>query len=532
MPGRGKTVPKAGDGKAAATPTRPGAKFERLRAERDELREQTGLLLRLADQSASLIFLFDLEAGRLFYANRRFQELLGYPPEEVTAPGFDFFAMIAPDSEEKVRASHAMHVRGEEHLPFEYTMLARDGRRVDVQLNSWLASWRGHRAVVGVITDITAQRHLAEQMRSATDRAAGERERAESVIAALGDNIIIQDRDYRITYQNEVNRRQFGDHLGEHCYRVYEGLDRICPGCPVELTFADGQVHRHETSIVHGGRTLHFELVSSPLRDGAGRVVAGLKLVRDITGQVEAAAALRRAKEELERQNVELRVLDRMKDGLVRDVSHELKTPVAKQAMQLEILRLQLGEACRGPVAQTIEVMEEAVRRQQRVIRNLLDLARLESGRRAFCLAPVRVDEVLARVLEDYRAPLEAAGFALTLRAEPVVATADAEMLWHVLSNLVSNALKFAAAGGRRLELSALREGEHAVVRVADNGIGMAPEELAHAFERFYQASASIEGSGVGLSICRSIMEGMGGTIALVSPGSGGGLTATLTLPR
>jgi two-component system CheB/CheR fusion protein len=143
----------------------------------------------------------------------------------------------------------------------------------------------------------------------------------------------------------------------------------------------------------------------------------------------------------------------------------------------------------------------------------------------------VRVDEVLARVLEDYRAPLEAAGFAVTLRVEPLAATADAEMLWHVLSNLVSNALKFAAAGGRRLELSALREGERAVVRVADNGIGMAPEELAHAFERFYQASASIEGSGVGLSICRSIMEGMGGTIALVSPGSGGGLTATLTLP-
>jgi signal transduction histidine kinase len=95
----------------------------------------------------------------------------------------------------------------------------------------------------------------------------------------------------------------------------------------------------------------------------------------------------------------------------------------------------------------------------------------------------------------------------------------------------VNNAVKFAAPGARRLELSAGREGDRAVVRVADNGIGMAREELERAFERFYQVSASIEGSGVGLSICRSIVEGMGGTIALVSPGRGGGLTATIALP-
>ena len=266
--------PSAGEASAAET-ARLTAELERVRAERDELRERLDMLVRLADQSSSLIFLYDLRERRIVYANRRYQELLGYAPEEVTAPGFDFFSMIAPDSVEKVRASHGMHLRGEEHLPFEFTMLARDGRRVDVILASWLTAWAGHDAVFGVITDISAQRRLAEQVSRATDRAAGEHQRAESVIAALGDNIIIQGRDYRITYQNEVNRQRFGDHLGELCHRAYEGLDHVCPGCPVEQTFADGQVHRHETSIVHDGRTLHFELVSSPLRDAAGKVVAG-----------------------------------------------------------------------------------------------------------------------------------------------------------------------------------------------------------------------------------------------------------------
>jgi PAS domain S-box-containing protein len=517
-----------------AVPGRRGSEAElaRLRAENERLRALVREPLLPADRSLDLIFVLDLETSRLVYVNDRFEELLGYSRDELLAPGSDFFALVAPDSLEKVRSSHAMHLRGEEHLPFEFALLARDGRRVEVTLNSWLDEFGGRRAVVGCIADVSAHHRMAEELRSAAARADAERARAESVIAALGESIVAQDRNYRVTYQNEVNRRLFGDHLGELCYRAYEGLDHVCPGCPVERTFADGQVHRHVTTVEFEGRTLHMELVSSPLRDAAGNVVAGLKLVRDITEQVAAAEALRLAKEELERQNVELRTLDRLKDGLVRDVSHELKTPVAKQAMQLELLRVQLGDACRGPVVRTLEIMEQTVHRQQRVIRNLLDLARLESGRRAPRSGPVRVDEALARVLEDYGPPLESAGFAVALRAEPLTVSADAEMLWHVLSNLVNNAVKFAGPpGGRRLELTAAREGDRAVIRVADNGIGLAPEELARVFERFYQASTAVEGSGVGLSICRSIMESMGGTITLASPGRGRGCVSTVTLP-
>jgi PAS domain S-box-containing protein len=513
-------------------PGDPAAEVERLRAELAELRGWVKQYRLFAHHTSNLIFMLDLETGRIVYANDRFEDLLGHTRAELTAPGFDFFGLIAPESEEQVRRSYGMHLRGEEHLPFEYVMVARDGRRIDVTLNSWLTTYGGHRTVVGIIADVTAQHRLADKLRLAAASAESERARAESVIAAIGESIIVQDLSFRVTYQNEINRRLFGDHVGELCYQAYEGLDHICPGCPVEQSFRDGNVHRHVTTVAHGGRTLHMELVSSPLRDAAGRVVAGLKLVRDITELVESTEALRKAKEELERQNVELRALDHMKDGLVRDVSHELKTPVAKQAMQLEILRLQLGGACCGPVAKTLGVMEEAVHRQQRVIRNLLDMARLESGRRIFCLGPVRVDQVLERALEDYRPTLEAAGFAVTVRAEPLTVTADAEMLWHVVSNLVNNAVKFAAcAGPRRLDATVSREDGRAVICIRDNGIGLAPEEASRAFDRFYQASASIEGSGVGLSLCRSIMEGMGGSVALESPGRDQGAVATAVMP-
>ena len=194
---------------------RQAAEIARLRARVAELEAQVGRFRVLAEQSASLIFLYDLEAGRFVYANERFEELLGYSRTEITAPGFDLFTLVAPDSVEKVQSSHTMRLRGEEHLPFEFGMLARDGRRVAALISSWLTTYEGHPAVVGVITDLSSQQHLAEQLQGAVRRAASERALADSIIAALGEGIIVQDREYRITYQNEVNRRLFGDRVGD-----------------------------------------------------------------------------------------------------------------------------------------------------------------------------------------------------------------------------------------------------------------------------------------------------------------------------
>jgi signal transduction histidine kinase len=110
--------------------------------------------------------------------------------------------------------------------------------------------------------------------------------------------------------------------------------------------------------------------------------------------------------------------------------------------------------------------------------------------------------------------------------------SSDAEMLWHLFSNIVNNAIKFRRKGvpGRILVSVQQLDGE-VKVSVRDDGIGMDKEDMDRAFSRFYQASASYEGSGVGLTICRMIAQGLGGRILLESEGSGKGLTATVALP-
>lgn len=361
-----------------------------------------------------------------------------------------------------------------------------------------------------------------------------ERRRTEAILDAIGDAVSVQDRAFRVLYQNRVHRALHGHHAGALCHEAYAGSAAPCPGCPLALSFADGAVHLLERPRARAdGRVGVVEVATSCLRDAAGSVVAGIEVTRDITARAAAAAELRVAKADLERQNAELRTLDTMKDGLIRDVTHEFKTPVAKHAMQLELLRGIVREhGLERETERVLDVMEASIRRQQRMIHNILDLARLEAGGRRYRIAPVRLDEVIAEVLEDRAYALEGHRVAVSCALPPLALDSDREMLHCLFSNLVDNAVKYRAAGrAPRIDIAAAREAGQVVVRVADNGTGLSPEQLDRAFDRFWQATAAAEGSGVGLTICRMIAEDLGGAIAIASDGRDRGAVVTVRLP-
>jgi signal transduction histidine kinase len=110
-----------------------------------------------------------------------------------------------------------------------------------------------------------------------------ERARTESIIAAIGDGIRILTPDFKILYENKAHRDLLGDHSGEYCYQAYQGRDSVCEHCPVDISFLDGGIHTMERSVPteHGQR--YIEITSSLLKDGEGRVIAGIEVVRDVT---------------------------------------------------------------------------------------------------------------------------------------------------------------------------------------------------------------------------------------------------------
>ena len=111
-----------------------------------------------------------------------------------------------------------------------------------------------------------------------------EKNKLQSVIDALEDGLTIQDKDYNIIYQNEPLRRNYGNRVGEKCYRVYEGKEKLCDGCPVEKAFRDGKSHTSERRVIMpSGEVAFGETTANPIRDAEGRVVSCLELARGVT---------------------------------------------------------------------------------------------------------------------------------------------------------------------------------------------------------------------------------------------------------
>lgn len=215
---------------------------------------------------------------------------------------------------------------------------------------------------------------------------------------------------------------------------------------------------------------------------------------------------------------------------LVTELSHELRTPIGTIGGYLEGLQ-------DGVIQATPEVfadLTEEVRRLERLVSDLGLLSRLDEGAVDLVVGPVPVGDVVGAVAGALRPQFEARSIALELRpsATEVVADADRDRVNQILTNLVANALRYTAPGGH-VTISWGRDAQGVWCEVRDDGRGMTAEDLAHAFDRFARgtAAAGVPGTGVGLTIARSLARAQGGDLTAASAGPGRGAQFTLRLP-
>ncbi len=296
----------------------------------------------------------------------------------------------------------------------------------------------------------------------------------------------------------------------------------------------EGITGRYDSSLIRkDGVRIHVIISGTPLYDDGGKFRGAFCLMTDITDRRRAEDAVKKANEDLRKQFEELKVVDRIKDGIIRDVTHELKTPVAKHAMQLEMLgEILQEEGILGKTRPILDVMDRSIRRQEAVIKNILNLSRLELGGRKYQLRELRLDELLEEVIGDYRQALDNYQIQFSADLPPITLRSDREMLWHVFSNILNNAIKYRSKTDRPfIAVTAGADGSEAVVGIADNGIGLEETFKERVFDRFFQVSAAYEGSGVGLTIARKIVDGLGGRITMESEGKNRGVSVTVVLP-
>jgi two-component system, sensor histidine kinase len=253
------------------------------------------------------------------------------------------------------------------------------------------------------------------------------------------------------------------------------------------------------------------------------------------------SSALQEANRTLEhemqvRQRAEqaLIVADRRKDEFLATLAHELRNPLAPIRTGLDILRLRSGDA--QATQRATDIMERQLRQMVRLVDDLLDVSRINTGKFAIKMGRVELKAVVNDALEVVRSYIELHGHELVidLPDRPVFLHGDATRLAQILSNLLNNAAKYTNRGGR-VSLSATVEDKTLTLVVADNGIGLAPDMLDQVFEMFVQVDSTLErtnaGLGVGLSLARRLVELHGGSIEAHSQGLGKGSQFTVRLP-
>lgn len=262
------------------------------------------------------------------------------------------------------------------------------------------------------------------------------------------------------------------------------------------------------------------EQTGTPIRDERGRLVAVEGIVRDITPRKEAEDALIEA--------------DRRKDDFLAVLSHELRNPLSPICNGLYILdRVDpTGDHAKRARA----TIERQVTQLTRLIDDLLDVTRISRGKIRLHLRHVDLNQLVRSTIEDHRAMFADAQISLDVVPAPheVWVDADATRIAQIIGNLLHNAAKFTPPGGTT-RVSVQAEGEDAVLRVRDDGAGLAPEIVPHLFEPFMQADRTLDrskgGLGLGLMLVKGLVDMHGGSVTVASKGPGKGTEFTIRLP-
>ena len=263
-----------------------------------------------------------------------------------------------------------------------------------------------------------------------------------------------------------------------------------------------------------------FHITGMVQKDAGGRPFRMAGSIIDVSERKSAEQVLQEA--------------NRAKDEFIATLAHELRNPLAPIRTGLDILR---RDRSNGPASERArDTMERQLAHMIRLIDDLLDISRINSGKIRLEKSRTRLASAIQSGLEISRPAIEARGHQLTVRMpeREIELIADGTRIAQAIGNLLNNAAKYTPPGGH-IELKAWQEGEHAIVQVSDDGVGIPPEMLEGIFELFTQVGRTLDraqgGLGIGLYLVRSLVELHGGTVTAFSAGTGKGSTFTVRLP-
>ncbi|HEX2443126.1 MAG TPA: ATP-binding protein, partial [Vicinamibacterales bacterium] len=342
---------------------------------------------------------------------------------------------------------------------------------------------------------------------------------AEAAIDSLYDPVLLTDGESRIRRLNRAAEHLFGPESANAGRRIAEVVQdsRIALAVTEVLRSRSAVAGEGSAAVVPlrvDGAERSYRIRSTPMYDSDRSLLGAVTLLEDIT---------------------HLREIDRLKSEFIAAASHELRTPLTSVQLGIHLLLEGTAGELNERQLDILQMCRDDATRLEKLMRDLLDLSKIESGEAAPRFASIPAGRLVRDAIEPLRLQVEAKGLKLTIDAPPDLPSvrADRAQIERVLANLITNAARASEHRGE-IAVTAEARGDHVAVTVVDHGRGIPKEYLPRIFDRFVQVpNAPPGGAGLGLAISRRIVQAHGGQIAVQSePGRGSSFTFTLPSAR
>ncbi len=333
------------------------------------------------------------------------------------------------------------------------------------------------------------------QLRQLNNELTLEKLKIETILRSMADGVIVTDYTGAVMMVNKAACRILGKTELDVLGRSFDGL------FPGQCTFDDIKdalfVKKYrftkEITKIENNNEFYFKLLATGMRSDDHRVEGAVVVMQNIT---------------------ELRRLDKMKTEFVSMVSHELRTPLTSIHGFTELIMLR--DFSKERRDRYLKIILEDSKRLSRLIENLLDLSRMESGQITFHRQPVNIEGLIPEVVDSFEGQLTKHEVIYLTEGEIPVLMMDRDMFINVLTNLISNAIKYSPDGGE-IRVLLRQDGDNIRLSVKDHGIGIAKDMQEKVFEKFFRVDSSLTretgGTGLGLATVKYIVEGLGGKI-------------------
>ena len=399
--------------------------------------------------------------------------------------------------------------------------------------------------------------HWLEEKENIEKRVDATVRRLAAIAATSADAVLSLDTSGRIEYWNRGAAMLFGFSPDEVWGRRLSDLlggggdAQVESDWLTQMVQAGGHVQSHETSCRDAeGRPVDVDLTATQLSDEAGRYTGMSVILREATERRRRAEEIQRLNNNLNRQiaertrelaekveqlgraNADLQKLDQMRTEFVSLVSHQLRAPLTNMGGAVEHITANCG-AMNLTCVRMLAILNQQVNRLDRLVSDVLNTAAIESGELALHPEPVSLAPILQQVVEQIRARMAARSFHLAINPGLPLIFADRDRVAEVLANLCDNADKYSPAG-KEIVIETRADETELTIAVRDFGRGIPPPDLERVFDKFHRTDSSDSqaayGYGLGLYVCRQLVQAQGGRIWAENHPEGGAVFS-FTLP-